>query len=86
MNAITLKPYLFFWLLSPIFFMIGYLSDKNTFDINIHDTYYVVEHGFVNTALSVFFILLKYLSTKCNYKSMEKVTSLKHLKILSRAC
>lgn len=54
MNTITLKPYLFFWILSPVFFMIGYLSDKNTFDINIHDTYYVVEQGFVNTALSVF--------------------------------
>lgn len=54
MNTITLKPYLFFWILSPVFFMIGYFSDENTFDINIHDTYYVVEHGFVNTALSVF--------------------------------
>jgi len=55
MRKIFEKPHLIFLFLTPILFLIGYFSKKNTFDINIHDTYYVVEHGLVPVAISLFF-------------------------------
>ena len=46
---------LIFLIFTPILFLIGYFSPKNTFDINIYDTYYVVEHGLIPVAISLFF-------------------------------
>jgi heme/copper-type cytochrome/quinol oxidase subunit 1 len=55
MRKIFEKPHLIFLILTPMLFLIGYFSPKNTFDINIYDTYYVVEHGLVPIAISLFF-------------------------------
>lgn len=58
MKQISEKPYLIFLILSPILFLVGYFSKKDTFDINIHDTYYVVEHGLVPIVISFFFVII----------------------------
>jgi heme/copper-type cytochrome/quinol oxidase subunit 1 len=81
MKKIIEKPHLIFLILSPILFLVGSFSKKNTFDINIHDTYYVVEHGLVPIAISLFFVIIGFgywLILKFNGK-LSKILSITHI-------
>jgi heme/copper-type cytochrome/quinol oxidase subunit 1 len=81
MKKIFEKPHLLFLILSPILFLVGYFSKKNTFDINIHDTYYVVEHGLIPTVISLFFGIIGFgywLILKFNGK-LSKILSITHI-------
>jgi heme/copper-type cytochrome/quinol oxidase subunit 1 len=55
---LTDKPYLIFWLSIPIIILIGFLSGTEPLDINLHDTYYVIEHGFISILISIIFGIL----------------------------
>jgi heme/copper-type cytochrome/quinol oxidase subunit 1 len=81
MKKIIEKPHLIFFILSPILFLVGCFSKKNNFDINIHDTYYVVEHGLVSIVISLLFGIIGfgyYLILKFNGK-LSKILSLTHI-------
>lgn len=55
MKFLTDKPYLIFWLSIPIIILIGFLSGTEPLDINVHDTYYVIEHGVISILISIIF-------------------------------
>lgn len=81
MKKISEKPHLIFLILSPILFLVGYFNTKSTFDINIHDTYYVVENGLVPIGISVYFGIIGFgywLILKFNGK-LSKVLSIAHI-------
>jgi heme/copper-type cytochrome/quinol oxidase subunit 1 len=81
MKKIIEKPHLIFLILSPILFLVGYFSKKDTFDINIHDTYYVVEHSVVPITISLFFGIISFgywLILKFNGK-LSKILSITHI-------
>lgn len=47
------KPDLVFFIAIPVFIMVGMMALEELADINIHDTYYVVERGFLLQLLSL---------------------------------
>ena len=81
MKKIFEKPQLIFLILCPILFVVGCFSKKNTFAINIHDTYYVVEHSLITIAISLFFGIIGFgywLILKFNGKLL-KILSITHI-------
>jgi heme/copper-type cytochrome/quinol oxidase subunit 1 len=61
MNLRNIKIYNLFWLVALIILVIGLIQTNNedtTFDINIHDTYYVIAHFYIALFLSLTYYLI----------------------------
>ena len=54
MNKITQVPHIAFWIIIPILLLIPFLNFDKTFEINIHDTYYVFDIIYIAIILSIF--------------------------------
>ncbi|WP_024770899.1 cbb3-type cytochrome c oxidase subunit I [Aquimarina macrocephali] len=55
MNQLFKKPHLIFLLTIPIIMLIGFLSRGAVLDINIHDTYYIIDYFYLATLISILF-------------------------------
>lgn len=53
MKVIFEKPYLIFWLIIPIVIIIGYINFHNVIDVNIHDTYYIINYFHLTIIISL---------------------------------
>lgn len=58
MNWLTEKPFISFLILIPIIMIIGFLNRKETLDINVHDTYYVINNLLLAIILSIFLAII----------------------------
>lgn len=58
MNLLLTKTYLFFFSIIPLILAFSYYNPKNTFDINIGDTYFVILNLHLRIILSVFYFIL----------------------------
>lgn len=58
MNLALNKPHHFFFLIIPLILAFSYYKPKNTFDINIGDTYFVIMNLHLGILLSVFYFIL----------------------------
>ncbi|MFL9830368.1 hypothetical protein ACSV4D_00445 [Flavobacterium sp. ARAG 55.4] len=58
MNLAINKPHHFFFLIIPLILAFSYYKPKNTFDINIGDTYFVILNLHLGILLAVFYFLL----------------------------
>lgn len=54
MKKITEAPHIAFWIIIPILLLIPFLNFDKTFEINIHDTYYVFDIIYIAIILSIF--------------------------------
>ena len=54
MNKLTEKPHLLFFLSIPLVILIGFLSGDEVVDINIHDTYFLIERLDLALMLALF--------------------------------
>ncbi len=69
MKNVFQKPFFFFWMLIPIFILINVLDLKKSIDINIHDTYIIIEIS----QLSLYAVFL-FLLIGVNYFIIHKLT------------
>lgn len=53
MKRLYSGPHVLLWLLIPLIWTLGYLACDDSIDINIHDTYYVIERSAVLLFLSL---------------------------------
>ncbi len=58
MNKIINKPHLLFFGLVPLFILISFLRSDANFDINIHDTYFVIRIPDLCYVSAAFFLLI----------------------------
>lgn len=83
MNWISEKTYLPFLLLIPIILFIGFLKRKETLDVNIHATYYVINNlnlsVLISTLLGV--ISLGYYLSNMNQLPLIKWVTISHVLI-----
>ncbi|WP_291134408.1 hypothetical protein [Flavobacterium sp. UBA7663] len=78
----NLKSYHYFWIVSSIILIIGIVNLSNgdsTMDINIHDTYYVIEHFLLAEIL-----FLGYLFLGLGYWLVEKILKKQLIPILTK--
>ncbi|KAF2337832.1 cbb3-type cytochrome c oxidase subunit I [Flavobacterium nitrogenifigens] len=78
----NLKSYHYFWIVSSIILLIGLSNLKNedsTIDVNIHDTYYVIEHFLLAEIL-----FFGYLFLGLGYWLVEKILKKQLISILTR--
>ncbi|GGW76627.1 hypothetical protein GCM10008085_29740 [Winogradskyella epiphytica] len=81
MKFLTDKPYRIFWLSIPIIILIGFLSGTEPLDINVHDTYYVIEHGIFSILISIIFGIIGFgywIMQKAN-RRLSKWLNLTHI-------
>lgn len=57
MNILLNKTYLFFFLIIILILAVSFYKPKETFDINIGDTYYVIKNSHLGTILSVLYLI-----------------------------
>ena len=81
MNYPTEKPHLIFLIAIPIILLIGLLSGAATLDINIQDTYYVIEYNHLTMLISILFgmIGIGYWIMKKANKKLSKWLNLTHI-------
>lgn len=60
MNKPIEKPHLIFLTAIPIVILMGVLSKDAVLDINIHDTYYIIEHLFIAILISILFGIMAF--------------------------
>ena len=58
MNLLLTKTYLFFFSIIPLILAFSYYNPKNTFDVNIGDTYFVILNVHLGIILSVFYFIV----------------------------
>lgn len=58
MNKIINRPHLLFFGLVPLFILISFLRSNANFDINIHDTYFVIGIPYLCYISAAFFLLI----------------------------
>lgn len=78
----TLKTYYYFWITSLIILIIGLANLNNSdsaVDINIYDTYFVIEHFFLAEILFAGYFLLG-----LGYWLVEKILKKRLIKILTK--
>ncbi|WP_273276156.1 hypothetical protein [Maribacter polysiphoniae] len=75
MKRIVEKPFIFFWALIPLVIIIGRFLHDTTFDINVHDTYYIITYGGLTNLVSILLGLIGlgywifyYLKRKLSYR------------------
>ncbi|HEX8013726.1 MAG TPA: cbb3-type cytochrome c oxidase subunit I [Flavobacterium sp.] len=81
MNLIKIKIYNLFWLVALMILVIGLIQTHNedtTFDINIHDTYFVIAHFYVALFLSLAYYLIG-----LGYWIVQKVMKRKLINVLT---
>ena len=81
MNFKRLRVYHYFWLNSLLILVIGFYIQNlpdSTLDINIHDTYYVIEQIHLAILLAVFYFI-----NGTGYWFVEKILKKRLLNILS---
>jgi len=71
MNALHTKTYLFFLLIIPVILAFSFYKPKETFDVNIGDTYYVILNSHLGIILSVFYFLLGFIYWILNRKGIR---------------
>ena len=88
MNIKKIKVYHLFWIVTILILLIG-LSEinnpDNTFDINIHDTYFIVPHFYATVVMFLFYFTLGlgyWLVQKVYKKQLVKSLTLIHSVIL----
>tara|TARA_R110001606_G_scaffold160256_2_gene304112 strand:+ start:58 stop:540 length:483 start_codon:yes stop_codon:yes gene_type:complete len=52
------KPYKIFWGIIPLILIIGYFYNEESFDLNIHDTYFVIYNDYLSYLISKWFVLI----------------------------
>nr|WP_288836158.1 hypothetical protein [uncultured Flavobacterium sp.] len=57
MNILLNKAYLFFFLIIPLILAVSFYKPKETFDVNIGDTYYVIKNSHLGIILSVLYLI-----------------------------
>lgn len=60
MNWISEKPFILFLVLIPIIMIVGFINRKETLDINVHATYYVINNLHLAILISIFMIILAF--------------------------
>nr|WP_294931985.1 cbb3-type cytochrome c oxidase subunit I [uncultured Flavobacterium sp.] len=81
MNLKKIKIYNLFWLIALIILIIGLIQTNNedtTFDINIHDTYFVIAHFYFALFLSLAYYLIG-----LGYWIVQKVMKRKLISVLT---
>lgn len=58
MNILFVKTYCFFFLMIPIILALSFFNPKNTFDVNIGDTYYVIKNSHLGIILSTLYLVV----------------------------
>lgn len=83
MNKLIAKPYIFFWSVIPIMFLIVLFIGYKTYTINVHDTYFVFSNlALVNGASIVFCMIgLIYWALIKSNKLLSKSLNISHLVI-----
>lgn len=81
MNFKRIKVYHYFWFTSLLILIMGFFSQHlpdSVLDINIHDTYFVIEHFHLAILLAVFYFL-----SGSGYWFVEKILKKKVVTILT---
>ncbi len=58
MSILFKKPYIPFFIAAPILLLTGLLDSDSTLDINIHDTYFIIDYFHLSIVMSLFFSLI----------------------------
>lgn len=58
MNRVVKKIHYIFWLSIPVIILIGILNIGKTFDVNIDDTYYIIDFRFITHLISIVFLII----------------------------
>ena len=83
MSRISNKPHLIFLLSIPLIMLIGFMSGDAVFDINVHDTYYVIAYIHLTTLISILFGIIGlgyWIMLKANRK-LSKWLNLVHISL-----
>ena len=79
MNKLIEKPYLIFWVSIPLIILSKFLSGTEPLDINVHDTYYVIEHGVISISIIFGIIGLGYWIMQKANRRLSKWLNLTHI-------
>jgi heme/copper-type cytochrome/quinol oxidase subunit 1 len=71
MNIILEKAYIILWIIIPVILIFGLINSEKTIDVNIYDTYYVVNTFHFAIFLSTYFTILGLVYFGINYCSLE---------------
>ena len=75
------KPYLLLLLTSLLLFVIGFVKSDETFDVNVHDTYFIIPQNQLNWLFSLcflFFFMIYFILEKLKFQ-WQRVLELMHV-------